>query len=153
MLRGVARRRSSEPLGLCRIPKIALSKAATEDMEMAITHDPLFDQVMIIGEGKPCLAALVVLSQKHLELLLGELGLDRERDYSTDEKLENALLERIAELICEFPGYAKIRHVGISGERWDIDNGMMTPTLKLKRNRILEKHAAVIERLYARRCS
>jgi len=60
-------------------------------------------------------------------------------------------VERIADKLKEFPGYAKIPRVGVMGQPWTIDAGLMTPTLKLKRAKILEVHGADVDRLYARR--
>ena len=37
-------------------------KVSPNDLELAITEDPLFDQAMVVGEGKPYLAALIVLN-------------------------------------------------------------------------------------------
>ena len=48
----------------------------------------------------------------------------------------------------DFPGYAKIRRVTLTLEPWSIENGLLTPTLKIKRNRIIEHHAAAIQSMY-----
>jgi long-chain acyl-CoA synthetase len=44
-------------------------KVPPTDMESAILLDPLFEQVMIVGEGKPYLAALTVLNEEHWQAL------------------------------------------------------------------------------------
>jgi long-chain acyl-CoA synthetase len=50
-------------------------KVAPADLEMAITQDPLFGQAMVVGEGKPYLAALLVLNGDAWRALAGELAL------------------------------------------------------------------------------
>ena len=110
-------------------------KVSPADMEMAISAHPMFEQVMVIGDNRPCLAVLVVLSQEESQLL-----------YTDD-----ALLVMVAECISSFPGYAKIRTVLTVNEPWTVENDMLTPTLKLKREKILRKHEKEIDAMYARR--
>lgn len=119
-------------------------KVPPSDMEMAIAEDPLFDQAIVIGEGRPYLAALVVLNAD----LWAEIGGDQCADPVADEHCQNILVERIAESLAAFPGYAKIHRVGVCPP-WTIDNGLLTPTLKPKRGRILETHEDRVQALYA----
>ena len=49
----------------------------------------------------------------------------------------------------DFPGYAKVRRVIPVTDTWSVDNGLLTPTLKVKRNKVLEKYGDAIESLYA----
>ncbi|MBI5042011.1 MAG: hypothetical protein HZB57_12675, partial [Gammaproteobacteria bacterium] len=51
--------------------------------------------------------------------------------------------------IQDFPGYAQIHQVACCLEPWTIDAGLITPTLKLRRTRILEHCMSEVERLYA----
>ena len=66
-----------------------------------------------------------------------------------DPRLEEILVGRIAVLLHCFPGYAKIPRVGVVEKPWSIEDGTMTPTMKLKRSRILAKHEADVERMYS----
>ncbi|MDF1819263.1 MAG: AMP-dependent synthetase/ligase [Immundisolibacteraceae bacterium] len=118
-------------------------KIPPAEMEQAIERDPLIDQCMVIGEGKPYLAALVVISPDEL---------DRQRKQSLSEEdaaLEKELVDRIAAAIAEFPGYAKIHRVAVSTVPWDVDNGLLTPTLKVKRAAVEAQFADKIIDLYA----
>ena len=125
-------------------------KVPPGDMEMAIALDRLFSQVMVIGEGKPYLAALVVLNPKEYSGFASGAGLaDNLEDERRSEQLEKLLVTRVAERLRDFPGYATIRRVGVVTEPWTIDNGSMTPTLKLRRERILQVCSDDMERLYA----
>jgi long-chain acyl-CoA synthetase len=47
-----------------------------------------------------------------------------------------------------FPGYAQIRRIAIVPERWTVENGLLTPTLKLKRDPIVAKHQDLIDQIY-----
>ncbi len=96
------------------------------DAEQAIMLDPVFQQVMVVGEGRPHLGLLVVseLADKH------------------------ALCERANEQLRAFPGYARICHVARITETWTVENRLLTPTLKLRRTRIEERFAREIEEMY-----
>lgn len=122
-------------------------KMPPEDLEMAIAEDPLFAQVLVLGEGRPRLSALVVPDPDELASLLARLGLPPDTP-DGDPRLKRALLDRIARQLHAFPGYAKIPHVLLARQPWSVENGFMTPTMKLRRTRILEHHAAEVERLY-----
>jgi long-chain acyl-CoA synthetase len=124
-------------------------KVPPGDMEMAIGLDGLFDQILVVGEGRPFLTALAVLDRDRYAKLAAELDLD-----AADPKTRNApglkkvLIERIGGHLHRFPGYARIVDIAVVDEPWSIENGLMTPTMKLRRNRILERHASDVDRLY-----
>ena len=115
------------------------------DMELAIQLDPLFEQVLVYGEAKPYLAAIVVLNDDEWAKVAAETGLDPKMH---DNKAEKLLVARITKRIKGFPGYAQVRKVTIAKEKWTIDNGLMTPTLKLKRNVVFQKYAESIDEMY-----
>ncbi|MES9813699.1 MAG: long-chain fatty acid--CoA ligase [Candidatus Thiodiazotropha sp.] len=124
-------------------------KIPPADMEMAITLDPLIEQIMVVGEGKPYLGALVVLNPDLWSGLADEYGLDPSQSASLEhERLQNALLKRIRLALRDFPGYAKIRRVALLLEPWTIENGLMTPTMKIKRQKVLAHCKQQVETLY-----
>ena len=65
-----------------------------------------------------------------------------------NKKIKKILLERITVQIREFPGYAKIRRVALALEPWTVENGMLTPTLKLKRTKVLDHYQTAVNKLY-----
>lgn len=125
-------------------------KIPPADMEMAIALDPAIEQVMVIGEGRPYLVALVVLSEENWPQLASELQLNPDDDASMDsKKLQTELLRRIKLALKDFPGYAKIRQVRVSREPWTIEEGLITPTLKVKRPTVLEHFSDEVEAMYS----
>jgi long-chain acyl-CoA synthetase len=124
-------------------------KVPPADMEMAIAMDPLIDQVMVIGEGQPYLTALLVLNPDAWRALAKEQGMKPDDPASLRQgKLLDALLQVVSPRLREFPGYAQIRKVYATLEPWTVENGMLTPTLKLKRGSLMEKYASEIAALY-----
>lgn len=119
------------------------------DLEMAIALDPLVEQVMVVGEGKPYLGALVVLNPDLWNGFAAEYDLDPSSQESLrDERLENVLLKRMRSQLKDFPGYAKIRRVALSLEPWTIENDLLTPTLKVKRQKVLAYCQQAVDSLY-----
>ena len=96
------------------------------DVEQAIMMDTGFDQVMVIGEGRSKLALLAV----------SQLQNDQE------------LVDRANVRLADFPGWVSIHFVKRIDEPWSVENGFMTPTLKLKRSKIEEHWAKDIDAMY-----
>lgn len=125
-------------------------KIPPADMENAIALDPLFEQALLIGEGRPFISALVVLNSEEWFPLARQHGLDPFAEKSlADRRLQNSILKNIAEALHDFPGYAKVRRVTPLLEAWTVDNDLLTPTLKVKRANVLSRHSSLIEQMYA----
>ena len=104
---------------------------------------------MVVGEGRPYLAALIVLDAEQWPGFAAECGLNPDDPQSLhDKQLHSRVLQRIQGLLHDFPRYAKIRRVCLTLEPWTIDNGLMTPTMKIKRNKVLEQMQAQLDALY-----
>jgi long-chain acyl-CoA synthetase len=124
-------------------------KVPPSDMELAIALDPLVEQVLVIGEGYPYLSALVVLNGDLWTGFAQDCGLDPfDPGAISSPKVQSEVISRIKDAVKDFPGYAKVRRVILLMEPWTIENGMLTPTLKVKRAKVTEKYAAEIAALY-----
>lgn len=124
-------------------------KVPPADMEMAISFDPLIEQVLVIGEGRSYLTALLVLNADLWTSLARERGLDPDKPESLDDPhLLKEMLKRIRDVLADFPGYAKIRRVTLTLEPWSIDNGLMTPTMKVKRGQVVQRYKEAIGKMY-----
>ncbi|HTP62008.1 MAG TPA: AMP-dependent synthetase/ligase [Burkholderiales bacterium] len=127
-------------------------KIAPGDLELALQSDPLFTQALVIGENRPFLAALLVLDRAHWTREAAALGVNPADMQSLDAApVKKFALERIRKALGSFPSYATPRAAWMTLEPWTIDNGLMTPTLKLKRPAIEERFAEQIRRLYDNR--
>lgn len=127
-------------------------KIPPADMEAAILRDPIFEQVMIVGEGRSYLSALTVLSKRGWEVVATHCNAKNDpHALACDEYAEEIILEKIARQISGFPGYAKVHRALLISEPWTVENEMLTPTLKLKRKKIYEHYQGEIDQLYASR--
>jgi long-chain acyl-CoA synthetase len=124
-------------------------KVPPADMEAAISEDPLFDQSIVIGEGKPYLSAIVVLNPELWSAWAQEQGFDiAVQDIVDNGPVEQALVNRIAECIKAFPGYAQVYQACATLEPWSVENGLLTPTMKLKRPVIKDRFQQEINKMY-----
>lgn len=124
-------------------------KIPPADLEQAIECDHLFDQVMAVGENQPYIACLAVVNPVQFELFCASLGKDpKAQDILMDKDVRNAALRRVKAATRHFPNYGVPRNIRLLWEPWTIDNGLLTPTLKLKRGPIRARYAAAIAELY-----
>lgn len=124
-------------------------KICPVDIEFAIQEDHLFEQVMVVGEGRPYITALVVVNDMLFRLLCEEVGitpdspaLNRCRD------LRAKIVKRVRQAAKHFPQYGVPRNVYILRKHWTAEDGLLTPTMKLRRRQIAERFANEIEELY-----
>jgi len=125
-------------------------KVSPVDMEIAITMDALLEQAVVLGEGRPYLCALVAPEPEHWKHLTEGLGLQADSaDTRDNQEVLDHVLKRINMNLREFPGYAQIRKICIVPELWTVENGFLTPTLKVKRSKVLEHCTDIVENLYS----
>jgi long-chain acyl-CoA synthetase len=126
-------------------------KIAPVDLELAITADPLFEQAYVFGDERPFIACVVVLGGGPWARLAASLSLDAAAPASLETSAaRGAALERIAALTRGFPYYAQPRAVLLTLQPWSLENGLLTPTLKLKRANLAAHFATPIDALYRR---
>ena len=125
-------------------------KISPVDLEFAIQEDPLFEQVMAVGENRPYVSVLTVLNKARWQALCAEMQLDPMDPATMGRRdVRTAVLKRIKTVTRDFPRYGQPRNVAILPEAWTIDNGLLTPTLKLRRKPIAERFASEIDALYS----
>jgi long-chain acyl-CoA synthetase len=127
--------------------RVALStgeKVMASAIEAAIRRDPLFDQACVIGEGRPCLVAVISLNPRRWTSAALELGVDAQAPNTASA----AILQRINRLLYDLPRHAQVRAVHPVLEPWTIQQGVLTPTLKIKRRAVEERYAGEIAALY-----
>lgn len=125
-------------------------KVPPADLEAAIETDPLFSQCYVIGESRPYLSLITVVNPDEWASFAKSCGVDPADPASLDNpSVKTAALKRAKTAAGEFPHYALPRAVVLTQEPWTIENGLITPTLKLKRGPLSKKFANVIAQLYA----
>ena len=125
-------------------------KIPPADLESAIETDPLFDQCWIVGENRPYLTLIAVVNPNEWTAFAESLKLDPKDPASrAAAAARTAALRRAKTAAADFPNDALPRAAILTTEVWTIENGLITPTLKLKRGPLGKKFAEDIARVYA----
>ena len=125
-------------------------KVPPSEIEQRLLAEPVIEQVMVVGEARPFLTALIVPNTNALAAMRARLGLaDGDDSPIARARLEAELLQRCLQRLACGDGNSLLRAVALVDGPWSIANGLQTPTLKLKRSCIARQHGREIERLYA----
>ena len=103
-----------------------ISPAKIENM---VTNEPEIDQCMVYGDKKNYLVALIVPS----------------KDFLKEKEKINNVIEKINKKLTLLE---KIKRIQLIDENFSIENGLMTPTMKVKRKKVTEKYKKELENLY-----
>ena len=99
-------------------------------IENELSNSKLIDQSVVYGDNKPYLVALLVLSEDNIGASIDQIQKEIENINKNLSRIEN------------------IKKFFIINEKFSIENGMLTPTLKLKRYKIVQKYKNEFEKLY-----
>jgi long-chain acyl-CoA synthetase len=116
-------------------------------MEEDIKLSNFVDQVMIDGANRPFNIAVINVDEEGLDDWAEENELDID-DYTSDERVREMFEGELAERMADFKKYERPRKFILVNDEWTPENGILTPTLKLKRRIILDKYEDEIEALY-----
>ncbi len=111
--------------------------------------DPLFDQIMCIGENRPYIAALAVVNPEEFAKLAKEVNADP-CDPATYERrdIQRLAHQRLKKAANSFPQYGVPRKGWLLKDPWTLNDGLLTVTLKPRRSLVAEKFKEQIEKLY-----
>jgi len=98
-------------------------------IENLLSNSPAIDQSMVYGDGKNYLVALIVPSKEFI---------------NQKEKINEILNEINNNLTL----VEKIKKFHLISDSFSIENGLLTPTMKVKRNKVIEKYKNILENLY-----
>ncbi len=120
-------------------------------LEDAIRSDALISQVMVVGDAKPFIAAIVTLDADTLPSWLAAHGLPKDLDVAAAAKEERVrrhvqeIVDKASSAVSRAEG---IREFRILDRDFSMEEGHMTPSLKMKRAVIMQDFAAEIADIY-----
>ena len=121
-------------------------------VEATLTLRPEFSQAMVYGDKKPYLVGLIVPSEEFIgEWCKSHNDNKSLLELSEDESFRAKVQSIISEINTGLSQLEKIRHTIVAREAFQTDNGLMTPTLKIRRHKISELYADQLEGLYNRK--
>jgi long-chain acyl-CoA synthetase len=123
---------------------------APQNIENLLKGDPFISQAMVHGDKRPYPVALITLNPEELAKFAREQGL-----LITDPTAlakHPKVLQRVSRIVeernTELQSYAKVKKFAILPDDFTVDNGLLTPTLKVKRKIITDQHRELLDSLY-----
>ncbi len=119
-------------------------------IESLFKLEPLISQVLLIGDRMPYVAALLTLNLTAAE---GMKGLAELRSRPMAEVVQTQAVAAevkkvVARINKQLAGFEQIRKYHVLEREFTIEDGELTPTMKLRRSRVLENHRKIVSALY-----
>jgi long-chain acyl-CoA synthetase len=107
--------------------------------------------VMVYGDNKPFNVAVIVPDAPAVEEWAAAEGIEFEdfEELANDPRVHQLISDEIDEAMADVKGYEKVRAFVVAPEDFTTENGMLTPTLKVKRRIVIDHYGDEIEALYA----
>lgn len=119
-------------------------------IENKFCEDSLIDNIMVVGENRQFAAALIVPNFIDLRAWCRR----KDIEYTTNEEMikHPDVLKKFKKIVDYYNSFfgdtEKVKRFILIGYEWSVQTGELTPTLKLKRNKLLEKYHNQIEKLF-----
>ncbi|MBI5027689.1 MAG: AMP-binding protein, partial [Actinobacteria bacterium] len=125
---------------------------APASIEGLLAADPLFEYTLLLGDNRPYLTLLVAPSLPHLEDIARQLQITwaHRDELLSHPAILDELRRRAGELTAKLPGYEQIRDLRLLVEEFTQENGLLTPTLKVKRKEVERRFAQLVDEMYSR---
>jgi long-chain acyl-CoA synthetase len=122
---------------------------APQILENALKESHFIEQCMVVGDGQKFPGALIVVDCAYAKVHFPELAALSNEEIIQNEQLNNEIKAFISEMNNGFGNWEQIKGIHLIANPFTVENGEITPTLKLKRKKILENYANAIAQLYA----
>lgn len=125
---------------------------APQPIENMFSNNSYINQILLIADDKPFVSALIVPNFETLEEKLKTMNISFSNweEIVKNETVETFYQELIDGIQTKLSGFEKIKKFVLMPADFEIQSGEITPTLKIKRNIVLEKYADKINALYSK---
>lgn len=121
-------------------------------IENQMKQSLFIDQIMVVGEGQKMPAAIIQPSFEYITNWIKEKNISCQHDMESICK-NTEILEAIQKDITahneNFGQWERVKRFELTPELWSIEQGHLTPTMKLKRKIVKERYKTLIEKIYA----
>lgn len=123
---------------------------APQKLENALKTEPIISQVMVYGDRRKYLTALITVQEEHARKLAAEAGVSFSSYAELTQKpiVREAVKAAIDRLNQTLPSYETIKDFRILEQDFSQETGEMTPTLKVKRKFTAQKYKAILDSMY-----
>jgi len=125
---------------------------APAPIEGLLASDPLFEYSLLLGDNRPYLTLLVAPSLPHLDEIGTQLQLKwaRREELLAQPEVIAEIWRRIRTLTEKLPKHEQIRDIRLLPDGFTQENGLLTPTLKVKRKEVEARFAQLVDEMYAK---
>jgi long-chain acyl-CoA synthetase len=116
-------------------------------LEDKLALSPYVTSAMVYGDNRPYNVALLALDEAAVATWADGIGRSIE-DATSDEEVHGLLKKEVSRTLAGSKGYERVLSFAIISEQFTVDNGTLTPTLKLKRDVVIAKYRDVLDSLY-----
>jgi long-chain acyl-CoA synthetase len=122
-----------------------------QKLELLLGQEKLIEQVIVIGDNRKYISALIVPSFENLRNKAEKLGIDPSdrKKIVSHEMIINLFQERLDDIQADITPYERIVKFTLLDEPFSVENSAMTSTLKLRRKVIAEQYSEQIELMYS----
>jgi len=124
---------------------------APQHVENVIKSSPYISQFIVIGDQRKYLTGIVGLEKEDILDLLDKYGIDRSssiEEISLNAEIRNEIKSEIERANNKLARYETIKDFFISPHNFTIDSGHLTPSMKIKRKRVLVEFEEEIDAMY-----
>ncbi|HEX4149476.1 MAG TPA: AMP-dependent synthetase/ligase [Pirellulales bacterium] len=122
---------------------------APAHLESLLIEEPLIQQALVVGDARNYLTALIVPDPEALKAALAANRIQPGDDVLADARVRRVFKERIDQRLAVVSRYEQVQDFVLLDRPFSAERGEVTPTLKLRRNRILANNADAIAAMYA----
>ena len=124
---------------------------APQPIENKFKESPYVEQILLIGDDKKFVSALIVPSFSHLAIWLkaNNIPITSNEEIVKNPEVLQMFEELVESINPSFNHVEQVKKFELLSHEWTVDSGEMTPTFKLKRKVIMEKYKAALERIYS----
>ncbi|MCB0329320.1 MAG: long-chain fatty acid--CoA ligase [Bdellovibrionales bacterium] len=124
---------------------------APEDIEAQMKSSLYISAVLLIGDGRPFISALVSIDLQAVSAWAKKRGISDldNKSLAKNEAVQDLIWKELERANKEFADYEQAKKFRIVPEDFTVENGMLTPTFKVKRPVVMKQYAALIEEIYA----
>ena len=123
---------------------------APQPIENLLSNNNFINQAMIVAEGKPFVTALIIPNFEALQEVISKMNIPFTswQGIVDSEKIKEFYREKIDEIQKGLSGFEKVKKFVLMPAEFEINSGEITPTLKVKRNVVLQKYSKLVDKMY-----
>ena len=123
---------------------------APQVIENAMKQSIFIDQIMVIGEGQKFPAALIQPNFETVAAWAEKQGISKAENeaWSDNKRVLDKIFDEVNQINERFGQWEKVKEIRITDDVWSVEEGHLTPTMKLKRKSVKEKYQTLFNSIY-----